>query len=213
MAMTQPQTPTPKVIQEHFGDTIIGAVHSFADRDLKTVPELERDLFAHVTEANLRRTLAETLYGARWIYKLGLALLVKDEKQLAHVRVQVIDYGSVCEGLLSNMIHHALSRGVMKGTKYQFNDTTNLRTPINWHVSDTALQLEKRSFHWMIVVAEEEGIIDRDLAHRLQNLRKERNTVHARTRTHKAFLGTSRHLFQVLMDTVSPSQACKRHLK
>src|SRR5438552_1659643 len=37
------------------------------------------------------------MYGARWLYKLGLGLLVDGDESIAHVRTQVIDYGSICE--------------------------------------------------------------------------------------------------------------------
>jgi hypothetical protein len=124
-----------KPIQELSGTTIIDAVRDFARADIFDVPQIERQFFSHVADAALRRTLVETLWGARWIYKLGLALLVQDEEQMAHVRCQVIDYRSVCEGLL-------------------------------------------------------------------HDLRKERNSVHLRTRTYQAFIGTSRDAYQTLLDTV-----------
>ena len=93
-----------KPIQEQFGQEIILAMRNFAKADLNDVGAIEANQLSHVGDASLRRTLAETLYGTRWIYKLGLALLVRDEEQLAHVRCQVIDYGSICEGILSDMI-------------------------------------------------------------------------------------------------------------
>jgi hypothetical protein len=87
-----------KIIQENFGEAIIAAVIDFAKRDLSTVDQLTANEFAHVSDQGLRTTLAETFYGARWIYKLGLALLVRDVEQMAHVRTQVMDFGAVCEG-------------------------------------------------------------------------------------------------------------------
>ena len=55
---------------------------------LDTVPEMKEKYFSHVSDGGMQTALAETLYGARWIYKLGLALLVQDEEQMAHVRVK-----------------------------------------------------------------------------------------------------------------------------
>src|ERR1700688_1031186 len=121
-----------KPIQEQFGDTIINAVREFARADIFNIPKIESNFFSHVSDAALRKTLAETLYGARWIYKLGLALLVQDEEQMAHVRCQVIDYGSVCEGLLHDAIGHVLRNKLTRGKRYQYSDTANLRYPINW---------------------------------------------------------------------------------
>ena len=77
-----------KVIQEQFGESIIAAIREFARCDLDTVPEMKEKYFSHVSDGGMQTALAETLYGARWIYKLGLALLVQDEEQMAHVRVK-----------------------------------------------------------------------------------------------------------------------------
>jgi len=198
-----------KPIQEQFGETIIGAVREFAAADVETVPELEANLFDHIDDPDYRRVLAETLYGGRWIYKLGLALLVRDEEQLAHVRAQVIDYASVCEGTLHSMVEHALNRGIMRGQKHLYSDISNNRFRINWNRGVSA-GLSKRNFFWYIGVSEDERIIDANLARRLHRLRLERNTVHLKTRTYKAFLGTSRGAFQVLLDTVNQTKAWKR---
>jgi hypothetical protein len=162
-----------------------------------------------MSDDTLRRTLAETLYGARWIYRLGLALLVQDEEQMAHVRCQVIEYGSVCEGHLHDAIGHALYSSIMAGAKYQYSDTTNLRYLINWKTG-IDIMLSKQSFHWQIEVAEEEAIVDAALAARPHNLRKDRNTVHLGTRTYQAFLGTSRDAYQTLLDTVDQTRGWRR---
>lgn len=198
-----------KQIQEGFGQTIIDAVRSFARADLDDADKLETSLFAHVSEPDLRRNLAETLYGARWIYKLGLALLVRDEEQLAHVRTQIVDYSAVCEGLLSSMLHHALTRQILRGRKYRFNDIRGLTGPINWNVSNTLNQLKKRSFYWMIEVAAEENVISSSLTQHLHSMRTLRNTVHLRERNQRAFLGTSRALFRTVLDCSAETKAWK----
>ena len=197
-----------KPIQEQFGDTIIAAVRDFARADIFNVPQIESNFFSHVTDNQLRKTLAETLYGARWIYKLGLALLVQDEEQMAHVRCQVIDYGSVCEGLLHDCLLHALHRSLMNGQKYNFSDTVNLRHAINWNTGIDA-NLGKQSFHWQIEVAAEEKIVDTTLAAQLHVLRKDRNTVHLRARTYQAFLSKSRDAYQTFLDTVDQTRSWK----
>lgn len=198
-----------KQIQEGFGETIIDAIRSFARADIEDADSLEGSLFTHISEPDLRKNLAETLYGARWIHKLGLALLVKDEEQLAHVRTQVVDYSAVCEGLLSSMLHHALIRQILNGRKYQFNDTQRLARPINWNVSNTLNQLKRRSFYWMIEVSAEERIISTTLAQHLHAMRQLRNTVHLRERNQRAFLGTSKTLFKTVLDCCAETQAWK----
>ena len=120
-----------KPIQEQFGEKVIEAFAEFARADLKTAAELRADDFSHVSDAALRTSLAQVLYGARWVYKLGLALLTKDEERAAHVRAQVVDYASVCEALLSDCLAHAIRRGHTIGTDYQFSDPPRRRKPIH----------------------------------------------------------------------------------
>jgi hypothetical protein len=198
-----------KVIQENFGEKIISAVADFARADLRTVAQLEADEFAHVSDAGLRNILAETFYGTRWIYKLGLALLVSNAEQMAHVRAQVMDYGAVCEGLLSDALHHAIVTGKMAGQKYRRYKFNEPRATINWNVVDKLGQLTRQSFFWHIEVALEEGIIDQKLHGWLQKMRNERNTVHMRARasTQKAFIGTSRSLFDTTLEAVRQTKA------
>jgi hypothetical protein len=193
-----------KAIQEQFGQTIIDAFAKFSRADLDDVPTLEATFFDHVSTPVLQRRLAETLYGARWIYKLGLALLVQNEEQMAHVRAQIIDYASVCEGLLRDMIDHALTRG-MTGKRYLYADATNQTKPYK----HAPLKVNRQPFAWMIVVAADENIVDRHLATALDNLRKERNTVHVHARGYKAFLNKSRWAFDVVCKTSKQSKAWK----
>lgn len=199
-----------KLIQVKFGEALMDAVSIFAKADIPTVSALEASNFCHVSDAALRKVLAETLYGARWMYKLGLALLVKDEEQLAHVRSQIIDYGAVCEGLLHSMVRHGLLNGIMRGSKYKYNDTARLLHSIQWWPSSIDTELSKRSFHWLIVVSEEEAIIDKALAVQLHRLRRARNTVHMQARTHKAFLGTSKAVYRVMNETIELTKAWKK---
>lgn len=196
-----------KVVQEKFGEAIIEAVDSFARKDLRTVDQLQLAEFAHVADPQLRRALAETFYGARWIYKLGLALLVRDHEQMAHVRAQVLDYGAVCEGLLSDCLLHALDLGILAGQKYRYGDTAHLARPINWQVQSKLTQLRKQSFHWHIEVAEEENIVTAAVARKLHAMRTERNTIHLRERTYRAFVGTSRTLFETTMEVIAATRA------
>lgn len=202
-----------KDIQEQFGSTVIQTIIDFAKSDLKSVHQLENDEFSHIDEDDLRKSLALTYYGARWIYKLGLALLIKDEEQMAHVRTQVVDYGSVCEGLLSGCLLHALKKNCLRGKKYQYKqlNKTNRRIKktgkrINWKVRNPFKQLQYQNFEWHIEVAAEEGIINHELKAKLHQMRRQRNTIHLRKRTEKAFLGTSRNLYLTVRETIEQTK-------
>src|SRR5208283_203704 len=100
----------------------IDAFSQFAAIDLEKPVDLETKRLFHIGDANLRKRLSEVLYGARWIYKLGLALLVRNEEQAAHVRAQITDYAAVCEGILLDMIDHGLQKGMLTGSKHKFHD-------------------------------------------------------------------------------------------
>lgn len=198
-----------KPIQEQFGQAIISAVAQFASVDLEKPATLVAGSLAHIGDATLRRRLAEVWYGARWIYKLGLALLVKNEEQVAHVRAQIVDYASVCEGILLDMIDHSMGSGRLTGVKYKYKDPAQSRQPITWRVGSHKKQLERMPFYWFIVVAEEESIISAATATKLHELRKHRNHVHIRTRTHAAYLSKSKDAFDTVLRTVQDTSQWK----
>jgi hypothetical protein len=184
-----PETP----VQNALGNAVIASVSDFAKSDIRTVAQLVSVEFCHVGDSGLRKSIAEIFYGARWLYKLGLVLLVKDEEQFAHVRAQVLDYGAVCEGLLSDMVEHGIDTAVLGGDRYQYEDAVRLQRPIAWGAATTnRARMEKRSFSWLIKVAEQEGIVTPSTAAALDRLRLERNKVHARARTYGTFLSLSK---------------------
>ena len=117
-------------IQEQFGQEVIEAFAKFARADLKTPLQLKADEFSHVADQALREELAQVFYGVRWIYKLGLALLTKDEERAAHVRAQIVDYASVCEGLLSYCLAHAIRQNHDIGTAHHWSDPDRRAKPI-----------------------------------------------------------------------------------
>ncbi len=166
-----------KKIQEQFGQVFIDAMASFAKKDIKTTNELESDEFSHVQNQDIRQALAETLYGARWLYKLGLALLATDKEQYAHVRAQIIDYASICEALLADILAQGYSTNHLQGNQFQYFDLRCTRR-MHWDNNDPLRSINNTTFEWRIKVAEESGIIDAQLARSLNGMRSKRNTVH-----------------------------------
>lgn len=166
----------PKNIQEQFGQELIDAVARFAKKDIRTPEQFEQNEFKHVMDQELRQALAETIYGARWLYKLGLASLANGNEQSAHVRVQVIDYASICEALLADMIDQGHARQKLAGTQFNFFDRSK-KSPMRWTVPPKR-SIHSTSFEWRIIVAHESGIIDSDLVKILHKIRNQRNTVH-----------------------------------
>jgi hypothetical protein len=199
-----------KPIQEQFGQHLIDAFAQFARSDLKPPDQLEADEFSHVSDATLRRRLADVFYGVRWIYKLGLALLAKDVERAAHIRAQIVDYASISEGLLAHCISHAIRNGHTAGTSYTFHDPDKQLQPIIWNTANPEPLLRRQTFWWMIRVAGEFGIVNNTLETELDWLRKQRNAVHLQERSGKtAFLNQSKRAFEVVTATIRQTKTWK----
>ncbi|MGW8127703.1 MAG: hypothetical protein ACWGG5_05030 [Stenotrophomonas sp.] len=196
-------------IQEHFGNKVIEAFANFAREDLDTPEDLEADSFAHITDQKLRKELAQVFYGARWLYKLGLALLAKNEEKAAHVRAQIVDYAAVSEALLSFCISHAIANGYAQGANYQFSDPGKNKKPISWNMASPERQVAKRSMWWLVAIGHEFGIINSTLKKDVDWLREQRNTVHLRARAAlgpTAFLNQSMRAFEATTSLVSATK-------
>jgi hypothetical protein len=201
-----------KPIQEQFGERVIGAFAEFARADLEDPDTLEKQSFSHVRDARLRKELAQVLYGARWFYKLGLALLTKDEERAAHVRAQIVDYASVCEALLSYCIAHAIRGGHTKGNSYQWADPDIKKKQITWQPAQVEKILARQSLWWLVRIAGYFGIISVALGDDLNWLRNQRNTVHLRQRValgRTAFLNQSKRAFEITVEVVQATKIWK----
>jgi hypothetical protein len=194
-----------KPIQERFGQQVIDLFSEFARADEPSVEELIKNEFSHVGDVDLRRALAQVYFGVRWIYKLGLALLVKDEERAAHVRAQLVDYGSVCEGLLSYCIGLAIKRGKTKGTGWQYADPDVMKKPLTWNTKTPEPTLNKQSLWWLVRIAHGFGIVGASTEHDLQWLRDQRNSVHLRQRAsigNTAYLNQSKRAYMTTREVI-----------
>lgn len=198
-----------KPIQEQFGNVLISAIANFARADLKSADTLEANEFCHVGDVAMRACMAEVFYGARWIYKLGLATLARNEERAAHVRAQIRDYASVIEGLLSDMVAHAIRNRHVQGTQYTWKYPAKKQGRITWNVAAPEAQLEKQSFAWLITIAEDFGIITPHIAKSLHSLRGERNKVHIRKMAAmgpRAYLRESQRAFALVYGTIEATK-------
>lgn len=198
-----------KPIQEQFGDQVIEIFSEFARRDLPTLDSLQKDTFSYVTDPKLRLTLSQVFYGSRWMYKLGLALLVANEERAAHIRAQIVDYASIAEALLSHCIKHALKAGHTSGDAHEWRDPDTRSKPLRWRPATIDTTLRRQSFWWLVRVAKDFAIIDSSLADDLQWLREERNLVHVRERAavgSQAYLNQSKKAFDILLETIKATK-------
>jgi hypothetical protein len=201
-----------KQIQEQFGERVIAAFADFARGDLEQPGELETATFNHIHEPKLRKELAQVFYGARWIYKLGLALLTRNEERAAHVRAQIVDYAAIAEALMSYTVLHALKNGYEKGTSYMYSDPDKQSRPLRWKTGNPDTIIARQSLWWLVKVAAEFKIIDSRLEYELQWLREQRNTVHLRARAAMgptAFLNQSKRAFEATTGAIVQSRAWK----
>ena len=162
-------------IQAQLGDALIQAITDFARSDIGAVAQIQDQVFSHVAGSRLRRSLATTLYGSRWLYKLGLALVVDGDESLAHIRIQLIDYGAICEALLKDVLAVPIAFSLCVGTYWKHSKRQGTGSLLDWKRKDT---LSKRTFEWLIDVVVDERIVAPEVGTRLHALRDARNSVH-----------------------------------
>jgi len=201
-------------IQEQFGQAAINAFVEFCRADIRSVVDLEANEFGHVADLALRRYLAQTFYGARWLYKLGLGVLVQGDEGIAHVRTQVIDYGSICEALLSDCVLHGIQRNAMTGNKYLTKDCRPVRgrNAIGWVPGTAHVEMKNRSFWWLIEVAGDEAVLTPAQKGAVTKLRKLRNTVHITelaTTQAKYYRTLAKLALGTVHDTIAATRAYK----
>jgi hypothetical protein len=200
---------TSKIIQEQFGQEIIDAMARFAKRDIKDVAALVADEFSHVANVELKQALAETLYGTRWLYKLGLALLANNHEQFAHVRAQIVDYASVAEALLADLIAQAFRKGKLSGPQWQKKFTRGSAL-LTWNSADPDKTVAGTTFEWRIKVAHESGIIDSTLTSKLNSIRTRRNTVHLTAKVMAGvsyYSGLAKRSHEAMLETIQQTKA------
>ena len=192
-------------IQNQFGQAVIDMVTNFGRSEIKTRQEFESDEFLHVNDPSLRTALAGTLYGARWMYKIGLGLLVDGDERNAHIRAQIIDYASICEALLSDLIRHCITRNLMTGTAYLTENCKTNGRQIQWQPGSVAEKMLKRSFWWLITVAADERILSTPDQIKLMQLKNLRNTVHLTliaANNHTYYIGLASRSYSSLYDVI-----------
>ncbi len=170
--------PGGNTVQIALGEAIIASIVSFARNDVKAVPEIVRVL-SHVSDPVMKQTIAEGIYGARWIYKLGLVLLTENDEMVAHARAQIVEYAAAAEAILYNMI-------TQSDPTYQ---TTTFRKYIN--------------------KARNVRIVSLSMQGKLHELRRMRNEVHIPIRNRYRFIESSRRAWRILKELVVETRRWK----
>jgi hypothetical protein len=199
-------------IELHLGAVVLDAIHEFALYHVQSPAELETTTFSFIKDPKLRSRLSETLFGARWLYKLGLVTVAADARRAAHVRAQIIDYASICEGVLVDAVTHGLVRGHFTGKaagEIGFVGPGSSRGAVQ-----TRVRKRYGSFAWMLKVAREERMVDLPLWERVDWLRDRRNGVHvaevAATDV-RMLIDASRHAYTTMVGTIDQIGAWVTH--
>jgi hypothetical protein len=163
------------------GQSVMDAVTEFALLDEPSVEHLEADTFRRVKDPRLRNALARTLFGARWLYKLGLVTYATSDRRAAHIRAQLIDYGAICEAVITDMLAYGIERSLLKGMSHRYaNARGKTGKELTWSGTEPRrqLRLPPCNFSWKIDVAQDEHVLAPTFAVEVHRLRKMRNTVH-----------------------------------
>ncbi|NBQ39917.1 MAG: hypothetical protein EBU34_09070 [Alphaproteobacteria bacterium] len=159
------------------GDRLLKELIEYAREDVAETPtEIGVNHFAFVLDPKLKNRMAETLYGAKWVYSVGKLLATEQQELQAHVRTQVINYGAICEAVLEYTIIEAAKMKLLAGKHWKFS-SINMKAKAKW--GNPPANLPKgTNFAWMVAVAVEEKFIDTELEKQVTKLRELRNTIH-----------------------------------
>lgn len=169
---------TREQINHETGKRIIDVLVTYARQDIPSPSELSQssEWFQFVSDEKLRLTLAETLYGALWVYRVGKLFATDRDELQAHLRTQIINYGAICEAVLEFTILQGAKFNLLKGAGWRFRDEKQ-NNKLKWGSPPANLPKEV-SFAWCIRVAKEEGVIESGVEIELNRLRNTRNSIH-----------------------------------
>lgn len=165
-----------KTINEEIGGLILSLLTTYAKEGIASPEKLSIEVFGFIKDEKLQNNLAETLYGATWVYSIG-KLLAKDKHELqSHLRTQIINYGAVCEAVLEYVILEGAKAKVLQGERWQYQDE-KMKQKLKWG-SPPANLPKGTNFSWCIAVAKDESIFDEEISKLAHKLRDSRNSIH-----------------------------------
>lgn len=159
-----------------FGCAILETIKNFSKNDITDRETIDRTYFAHVSDEAEKDAMTRVLRGARWLYKIALALDISEEELAVHVRAQVIDYVSVCETVLGDMIRQKAQQNINLGVCSRWMCDCRISTTSSAEM--IAQRVSKVRLIKRIEIARSEGMIGSRTASALNRYREYRNTVH-----------------------------------
>lgn len=174
-------------------------VLEYCDRDLPSRSWFETE-FDFIEDDQLREKLISEFYSARYIYKLGEALAVKDQKLGAHIKFQIVQYASIYEAIIVYLLWRKFSSHEAV-VEMEYHDalrlTTQLSRSLSLVTSDggepvyfCVQRKEKTSafsikFDDKVDAAVKIGFVKEDIAEDIKVFYKLRNAIHLETAVKK----------------------------
>jgi hypothetical protein len=149
-------------------------------------------LFDFIDDEKLRERVEAEFKAARYIYKLGEALNVSDERLHAHVKFQIVQYAGIYEAIIVHLLWGRFSQR-LEVTDIEYHNTLRkvAAMPSNIRMStidseDVFLSVERRErtppisikFDDKVDAAVAIGFVDGDIGEEIKSFYKLRNAIH-----------------------------------
>jgi hypothetical protein len=164
---------------------------TYCDRDLPPKNDVG-EMFDFITEEKLRNRIEAEFHAARYIYKLGEALAVKDERLHAHVKFQIVQYAGIYEAVIVHLLWSNF-RDRPEVIAIEFHQAlkkfANLPSTVQMTTSDgeelfLSVKREERTppvsikFDDKVSAAVAIGFVDADIGEEIKGFYKLRNAIH-----------------------------------
>lgn len=171
----------------------------YCDRDVQPLGLVEA-YFDFIKDTNLKSALVKEYLAARYIYKLGEALAVRDEKLAAHAKFQIVQYASIYEAIIVHVLWTHYEESPEVKAIQNFNSLRKVASmPKNIEVKTTegvgvhlCIEAENKNtphsikFDDKVDAAVKIGFVDPDLGEEIKEIFKIRNGVHIENAIKKA---------------------------
>lgn len=150
-------------------------------------------MFDFLKDEKLRRQIESEYYAARYIYKLGEALAVNENRLHAHVKFQIVQYAGIYEAIIvhllwSNFVNSPEVTDIQFHSAYRL--AAKLPKNINLSVADTGEEIvlctqsrQKTTVHSIkfddkVNAAVKIGFLDIEIGEDIKRFYKIRNAIH-----------------------------------
>ena len=171
--------------------TLRDQVLAYCDRDLPADDEISA-MFDFIGDPKLREKVEAEFHAARYIYKLGEALAVSEERLHAHVKFQIVQYAGIYEAIIVNLLWTAFANHP-EVTAIEFHSTLRkaMTLPSTLQITTTGgeeilLSVERKErtpaisikFDDKVDAAVAIGFVDKTIGEEIKTFYKLRNAIH-----------------------------------